>query len=404
LWWTLQSDNSGFALNLVDPAIGFITEQTVTLDNSGNSLIWIQGPTNGSLDNQVVIFHAELVEDPNVNTQLRQVFSANDQAPQVYVDTTAFSAIVNIKTALGARPELWTVSIRNDDRYSYGTNLCDLDTTKEFRMYSTDGSTYSDGNYLNTDEVLIDYWTEISPNTDGQLPTRFVIPGLQPGCNYQITIGDYRGQHTVPAQIVSFQTKESNFIAFESIYPAVGPSTGGTTIKLRGAGFMDAAGQSRVRTVAIGAVEVPFTVLSETEISAITPAGEVGPVNVGITYTDLNAVAGPAAFHYIDQSIPDSCSNGKVAQWNFNDTRTVEVLGNSSCGNLDLQRSGNYGTLPVHGVGMNGSPGLQLSNAAFLGISPFNGDTATPTTIVPSSLLGLAHYSISAWFQKPASN
>jgi Concanavalin A-like lectin/glucanases superfamily/IPT/TIG domain/Putative Ig domain len=405
LWWTKQSDNSPVYLTGIDPqSNGSISEQSVTLDTSGNSAIWMQGPANDTLDNQVVIFHAELVDLPNFNTQFSLVFSANDQAPQVYVDTTAFSAIVNIKTALGARPELWTLSVRNEDRFSYGTDKCDPDTTKEFRMYSADGSTYSDSNYLNTDGGLIYYWTEISPNSEGLLPTRFVIPGLQPECRYQITIGDYRGQQTFSAQSVTFQTKPSSFIAFESIYPAVGPSTGGTTIKLRGAGFKDASDQSRVSTVAIGATEVLFTVLSETEISAVTPPGDVGATSIFITYKDdIGAVAGPEAFHYVDLSIPGSCSDGKVAQWNFNDTSTADALGNSSCGNLNLQRSGNDGTLPVHGVGMNGSAGLQLSNAAFLGISPFNSDTADPT-IVPSSLLGLAHYSISAWFQKPASN
>ena len=409
--WYRESDALGMGLIAVDPASTtgspIISEEIVELNELGSATIYLRGPMDGSLNNTTLVFRAELVSDPTIVGEFLQRFTADDAGPQISVDTTAFGATVNIKTSPGARPEQWTVTLQNDYPNWNEPNDCDPDASKTLRVYAPDGSLSSNGPSLNHDPGSIIWWTGIMPGSDGDLPTRFVIPGLQPSCTYEVTIHEYRGQQEFSdssgRSTVGFQTKASDYFYFESAYPSVGPSGGGTSIKLRGAGFMDALGQSRVSTVAIGPIEVPFTVLNETEISAVTPAGDVGPVNIIISYVDQNAVVGPGAFHYIDPAISGSCSNGKVAQWNFNDTSTVESLGSSSCGNLDLQRSGNYGTLPVHGIGMNGSAGVQLSNAAFLGISPYNSDSPDPA-IVPSSLLGLAHYSISAWFQKPASS
>jgi len=63
-----------------------------------------------------------------------------------------------------------------------------------------------------------------------------------------------------------------------SVAPATGPSGGGTTVTITGTGFSDATG------VSFGSVAASsFTVNSTTSITAVTPAGSAGTVDVQVT-------------------------------------------------------------------------------------------------------------------------
>ena len=66
--------------------------------------------------------------------------------------------------------------------------------------------------------------------------------------------------------------------AVDSVNPAVGPTTGGTSVTLTGCGFTGAT------SVHFGATAAPtFTVNSDTKITATSPAHAAGPVDVTVT-------------------------------------------------------------------------------------------------------------------------
>jgi len=90
-----------------------------------------------------------------------------------------------------------------------------------------------------------------------------------------------------------------------------------------------------------------------------------------------------------------------AAYWNFNNAVT---LGNSAVGNFNLFSCGN----PVGGAGLDGTGGLQLDGFSFLTSSAVMAgggrDACDPDGFVPipTSLLGDAQYSITAWFKTPS--
>jgi hypothetical protein len=83
-----------------------------------------------------------------------------------------------------------------------------------------------------------------------------------------------------------------------SISPTSGPETGGTTITLTGENFKEGA------TVAFGSNTVTGTVLSKTEMTAVTPAGSVGTVNVVVTNPDVEQASESQTFTYTDATPP----------------------------------------------------------------------------------------------------
>jgi hypothetical protein len=79
------------------------------------------------------------------------------------------------------------------------------------------------------------------------------------------------------------------------IDPDAGPTAGGTGVTIDGAGFTPAT------SVTFGGTPASFVVISDTELSAVTPAGAAGAVDVVVTTTGGSAtltggftyVAGP---------------------------------------------------------------------------------------------------------------
>ena len=62
-----------------------------------------------------------------------------------------------------------------------------------------------------------------------------------------------------------------------SVSPASGPATGGTTVTVTGTGFTGAT------AVHVGAATAPFTVVSDTQLTATVPPGSIGTVDVTVT-------------------------------------------------------------------------------------------------------------------------
>jgi len=73
------------------------------------------------------------------------------------------------------------------------------------------------------------------------------------------------------------------------ISPNSGPAAGGTNVTITGAGFTGAIGVSFGSNAASS-----FTVDSDTQITAISPAGNSGPVDVTVTTPTGTSATGAA--------------------------------------------------------------------------------------------------------------
>jgi hypothetical protein len=68
-----------------------------------------------------------------------------------------------------------------------------------------------------------------------------------------------------------------------SIAPNAGPTSGGTAATVTGTGL------TTTQSVTVGGAIAPFTVISDTEVSIVTPAGTAGAADVVITTTGGSA-------------------------------------------------------------------------------------------------------------------
>jgi hypothetical protein len=91
-------------------------------------------------------------------------------------------------------------------------------------------------------------------------------------------------------------TYETISVALNSISPTSGPALANNSITLDGSGF--AAG-GNATTVMFGTqAAVNFTVVSDTQITAIVPAAAAGPVNVAVV--TLSGTSNPQTYNYMD--------------------------------------------------------------------------------------------------------
>jgi hypothetical protein len=77
-----------------------------------------------------------------------------------------------------------------------------------------------------------------------------------------------------------------------SLNPAAGPASGGTAVTVTGTNL------GSTQEVTFDGVPAPFTVISETAVSAVTPPGTAGAVDVVLTNGAGSATA-PGAFTYV---------------------------------------------------------------------------------------------------------
>ncbi|WP_326592718.1 IPT/TIG domain-containing protein [Streptomyces brevispora] len=77
-----------------------------------------------------------------------------------------------------------------------------------------------------------------------------------------------------------------------SLTPASGPTTGGTTVTVAGTGL------TSTNEVTFDGNPAPFTVLSDTSVSAVTPPGAAGAVDVVVT-NDAGSATAVGAYTYL---------------------------------------------------------------------------------------------------------
>ena len=143
-----------------------------------------------------------------------------------------------------------------------------------------------------------------SPSTTidvGRVTSR-QFTGLQPGVTYYFRVVAYNtsGQSSTPSAQVSYTvpgTATTPSPTLTSVSPTSGPTSGGTTITLRGTNFLSGA------TVRVGgAAASSVTVASSTRITARTPAGTAGARDVLVTNPDGRAAVRVGAFTYTSTS------------------------------------------------------------------------------------------------------
>lgn len=81
--------------------------------------------------------------------------------------------------------------------------------------------------------------------------------------------------------------------AVSSISPTSGPVTGGTTVKILGSGF-----QSGASVTFGGIAATSVTLVSSTEIQAVSPVSPAGTVSIAVTNTDSSSATLASAFTY----------------------------------------------------------------------------------------------------------
>lgn len=122
----------------------------------------------------------------------------------------------------------------------------------------------------------------------------------------------------------------------DQLNPAQGPAQGGTTVTLTGRGL------NQVERVSFGGLLAQFTITSDTELQAITPAHAAGPVDVTIERDGLKATL-LNAFTYTEP----------LEIWGFNPTRGAIAGGTF----IHVRGRGFYGDLSVT---LGNNPGATL--------------------------------------------
>ena len=168
------------------------------------------------------------------------------------------------------------------------------------------GSPDANGNLIGTASSPID--AKLAPLADNGGPTQTCAllagsPAINAGSNPANLTTDQRG---LPRQVGS-QTDMGAYeaqLAVMSINPAQGPTSGGTPVTITGVAYTGAT------AVKFGNTSVAFHVDSDTQITATSPAGVAGTVDVTVvTASGTSATLAADAFTYIPATVSLTWSN-----------------------------------------------------------------------------------------------
>jgi formylglycine-generating enzyme required for sulfatase activity len=176
------------------------------------------------------------------------------------------------------------------------------DTTFTLRASSTVSQCLSSEVYVEIRYVASPVWCDGDFNDDGIVEAEdlaFVLAAWGPCCNCTADLnrdGVVNGSDLTP--VLSGWGQCSGPTALDSLTPASGPTSGGTTITLKGTGLW---GPTSVR---VGGVECTnVQVVDSMTLMAVTPAGTVGARDVTVT-TSLGTATVTGGFTYADAIVP----------------------------------------------------------------------------------------------------
>jgi DNA-binding beta-propeller fold protein YncE len=134
-------------------------------------------------------------------------------------------------------------------------------------------------------------------------------PSMENACFSQYGVPSY-GFPTEEDNAFSWNCYEAKAPNVESIGPSSGSTSGGTPVTIKGTDFYPGA------TVEIGGKELgDAVVISETEITATTPAAGEGPVEVVVSDAGGTSTGGPK-YTYLAGACTDSWANSVSGSWN----------------------------------------------------------------------------------------
>ncbi len=167
------------------------------------------------------------------------------------------------------------------------------------------------------------------------------------------------------------------------IVPTSGPTAGGTAVTLSGANFQSGA---TVHFGTVAATGVTFS--SATSLSAVTPAGAAGVVDVTVTNPDAQSGVLPSGFTYMPTCVLSSpvTSNLTLAPTCLWTAATTVIVGGPSSPVLTISAGTTVefapGTNGSNGaalrVGADGQPGSLLVNGTATAGVTFTSEAATP--------------------------
>ncbi|WP_316682699.1 putative Ig domain-containing protein, partial [Ralstonia flaminis] len=190
-------------------------------------------------------------------------------------------------------------------------------------------------------------------------------PAAQPGC-----IGPYTSNVTINVSL----PQQSPTVT--GISPTTGPTAGSTSVTITGTNF------TGVTSVKFGATNATgFTVNSATSITATSPAGSAGVVDVTVTATGgTSATSAADQFTYVAPPITGATS-ATVAHGSTNNAIPLSITGGAPT-SVTVSTPATHGTATASGLSLTYTPNPSFSGTDTFAYTATNaGGTSSPATI-----------------------
>ncbi|MGG6461877.1 putative Ig domain-containing protein [Solilutibacter silvestris] len=163
-----------------------------------------------------------------------------------------------------------------------------------------------------------------------------------------------------------------------SISPTSGPTGGGTTVVIVGSGFASAAPTGAVK---FGATTASYTVNSNTQITATSPAGAAGTVDVAVTTPGgTSATSAADQYTYIAPPVANDVS-AAVAYGSSNNPITLNITGGAPT-SVAVGTQATHGTATASGMSITYSPAAGYGGSDSFTYTATNASgTSAPATV-----------------------
>jgi len=204
--------------------------------------------------------------------------------------------------------------------------------------------------------ATVQFGTVLSPDVDflSDQAVLALVPKGTPGAWVDVTVANLGGKSGKLGAAFLYDEAQAEPLAIFSVTPSSGSAKGGTSVAVVGSGFI--AGTT---TVSFGGKDaVGVNVISSAVLTATTPAGKAGPVDVAVKNPG-EAQALPAGFLYVDdtaQATPPAIAAVAPSAGPEEGGTLVQVSGTGFKDGATVQ----FGGEPAAGVAFN-SPELLLA-------------------------------------------